>query len=64
MNRRIDFIDLFINDLVIKGILKWVITFEGHKVGVFKKHVIVKVREGTVKGSVKLFIAFSKSTYS
>ncbi len=35
---------------------------EGHKVGVFKKHVIVKVREGTVKGSVKLFIACSKST--
>ena len=38
--------------------------FEGQKVGLFKKHVIVKVREGTVKGSVKLFRACSKSMYS
>ena len=32
-----------------------VTSFEGRKVGLFKKHVIVKVREGTVKGSVKVF---------
>ena len=41
-----------------------VTSFEGRKMRLFKKHVIVKVREGSVKHFVKHFMAFSKSTYS
>ena len=44
---------------MIKSDLYWPPQKNGQKEGVFKKHVIVKVREGSVKQIVKVFMKFT-----